>query len=152
MVRTSDLSEASLASFATYSFVAFDEHPWVKPLSPKERRVALVSTAGIHAPNDEPFAWNADDWRSFPSSQRDFHCSHVSVNFDRSGFAQDPNVALPLDRLEDLAKRGAIGSVAPTHYSFMGGTPNPELYEHHARTAAESMKCEGVNTVVLAPV
>ncbi|MGY8998223.1 MAG: glycine/sarcosine/betaine reductase selenoprotein B family protein [Alphaproteobacteria bacterium] len=152
MVKWSDLSEASRASSSTYDFVDFDDRPWVTPPPPGERRVAVVSSAGIHAAGDKPFAWNGHDWRSFPRAQRDFHLSHISVNFDRSGFMADRNLYLPFDRLDELVDEGSLGSIAPTHYSFMGASGTPEHYIPHAETVAAAMKAEGVNTVVLAPV
>ena len=152
MVKWSDLSEASRASSSTYDFVDFDDRPWVTPPPPGERRVAVVSSAGIHAAGDKPFAWNGHDWRSFPRAQRDFHLSHISVNFDRSGFMADHNLYLPFDRLDELVDEGSLGSIAPTHYSFMGASGTPEHYIPHAETVAAAMKAEGVNTVVLAPV
>ena len=48
--------------------------------------------------------------------------SHISVNFDRSGFQQDLNVVFPVERLREMAADGEIGSVAD---SFMGAT-DPE--------------------------
>jgi D-proline reductase (dithiol) PrdB len=124
----------------------------VTPPPPGERRVAVVSSAGIHRPEDKPFAWNDHDWRSFPREQRDFYLSHASTNFDRSGFMQDRNLYLPFDRLDELVDQGELGSLAPTAYSFMGGSGTPEQFLPHAETVAEAMKAEGVNTVVLAPV
>ena len=152
MVKWSDLSEASRTSFANYGFVAFDDQPWVTPPPPKERRVALVSSAGVHKPDDKPFAWNDHDWRSFSSDQQSFRVSHASTNFDRSGFMQDRNLYLPFDRLNELVDEGVLGSLAPTHYSFMGGSSTPEKFLPHAESAIAAMKAEGVNTVVLAPV
>ena len=82
---------------------------------------------------------------------RDLVMSHVSTNFDRSGFQQDINVALPIDRLRELADDGTIGSVADFHYSFMGAA-DPLAMEQSARAAAARMKADGVNTVLLVPV
>jgi D-proline reductase (dithiol) PrdB len=152
MVRLNDMSEASRASSSSYDYVDFDDRPWVTPAPPGERRVAVVSSAGIHAAGDKPFAWNGHDWRSFPREQVDFHLSHISVNFDRTGFMRDRNLYLSFDRLDELVADGSLGSVAPTHYSFMGGSVTPEQFIPHAETAAAAMKAEGVNTVVLAPV
>ncbi len=152
MVRMRDLSEASRASSTSYDYVAFDDEPWVTPPPPGERRVAVVSSAGIHAAGDKPFAWNGHDWRAFPREQRDFYLSHISVNFDRSGFMQDRNLYVPFDRLGELVAEGTLGSIAATHYSFMGGSMTPDRFIPHAQTAVDAMKAEGVNTVVLAPV
>jgi D-proline reductase (dithiol) PrdB len=77
--------------------------------------------------------------------------SHVSTNFDRTGFQQDLNVLFPLDRLRGMAARGEIGSVADYHYSFMGAT-EPEKMEPAAHTLASLLKNDGVNVVLLVPV
>ena len=81
----------------------------------------------------------------------DILCSHVSVNFDRTGFQQDINVMLPRDRLSELEADGSIAKAADTHYSFMGAT-HPDELEDKAREVGRSMLALGVNTVVLAPV
>jgi hypothetical protein len=38
--------------------------------------------------------------------------SHVSTNFDRTGFQMDINMVLPLDGLRERARFGIIGSIA----------------------------------------
>jgi D-proline reductase (dithiol) PrdB len=77
--------------------------------------------------------------------------SHGSVNFDRTGFQEDWNVVFPLDRLNELASAGAIGSVAAINYSFMGGTP-PTLFEPYAPEVAAKLKRDNVDAVILSPV
>jgi D-proline reductase (dithiol) PrdB len=57
----------------------------------------------------------------------------------------------PLDRLNELAAEGEIGSVAATHYSFMGAT-DPVQMEPHARELAGRLKADGVDAVILSPV
>jgi D-proline reductase (dithiol) PrdB len=81
--------------------------------------------------------------------------SHISINFDRTGFQEDWNVVFPLDRLNELAADGVIGEVAQTHYSFMGsfmGATDPVLMEPHARALAGRLKGDRVDTVILPPV
>ena len=77
--------------------------------------------------------------------------SHISINYDRTGFQEDWNVVFPLDRLGELAAEGAIGSVAATHYSFMGAT-DPVLMEDYAREVAGRLKQDKVDAVILSPV
>jgi D-proline reductase (dithiol) PrdB len=77
--------------------------------------------------------------------------THVAVEFDRSAWQQDLNVIIPLDRLDEMATDGEIGSVADMHYSFMGAA-DPVTMEKSAREVAEQMKQEGVNTVFLIPI
>lgn len=57
----------------------------------------------------------------------------------------------PLDRLRELAAEGVIGSVAATHYSFMGAT-DPVQMEGYARDVAARLKSDGVDAVLLSPV
>jgi D-proline reductase (dithiol) PrdB len=77
--------------------------------------------------------------------------SHQSVNFDRTGYQEDHNVAFPIDRLNELAHRGVIGSVARHHYSFMGATQIRAL-EGKARELAGLLKADSVDAVLLTPV
>jgi D-proline reductase (dithiol) PrdB len=50
-----------------------------------------------------------------------------------------------------LAADGTIGSVADTHYSFMGAA-EPDEMEPHARELAGRLKQDRVDAVLLAPV
>jgi D-proline reductase (dithiol) PrdB len=77
--------------------------------------------------------------------------SHASVNFDRTAFQRDINVVFPLDRLRAMAAAGAIGSLAATHYSFMGAT-DPRGMEANARAVAGRLKSDRVDAVLLTPV
>jgi D-proline reductase (dithiol) PrdB len=132
---------------------AFESTPWaaVKPLA--ESKIALISTAGLHRREDPPFVPGAGDYRVIPDDTDfdDLVMSHVSTNFDRTGFFQDINTAFPIDRLHELDEERVIGSVASRHYSFMGATP-PAMMEPVARDLAELLKENGVDAVVLVPV
>jgi D-proline reductase (dithiol) PrdB len=152
MVRLADL-DADMADFLRdWEVPVIDGEPWTSPPPAAERRVALVSTAGLKLRSDEGFAADAADYRVLPADKVDeIIMDHVSTSYDRTGFHQDINIAFPLDRLNELANDGVIGSVADFHYSFMGAT-DPKLMEPAARQLAGIMKREGVNTVLLAPV
>ena len=75
----------------------------------------------------------------------------MSINFDRTGFQEDWNVVFPIDRLNELAAEGTIGSVSDTHYSFMGAA-EPDLIEPRARELAGRLKQDEVDAILLAPV
>jgi len=111
-----DLSEFSkvLQLFIRgYRWRRIDPVPWTplsKPLS--ECRIALISSAGLVAPKQEPF----DDsirggdvsFREIPAeielySLRDTHRSDA---YDHSGIQQDPNLAFPLAPLRALCDAG----------------------------------------------
>ena len=131
----------------------FTTTPWVvgKPLA--ERRVAIVSSAGLTVRGDRVFRGRDPDYRAIPSTTtaNDLLCSHISINFDRTGLQEDCNVAFPIDRLRELAAEGTIGSMADTHYSFMGAT-DPLQMEPHARELAGRLKQDKDDSVLLAPV
>ncbi len=131
----------------------FGDTPWVTPKPLNECRVALISTAGLHRPEDPPFTPGAGDYRIIPddTDMGVLTMSHLSTNFDRSGFYQDVNTSFPADRLHELADEDVIGSVASRHYSFMGATP-PTAMEPVARDLAKVLKADNVDAVALVPV
>jgi len=131
----------------------FGPTPFVSGPPLRERRVAIVTTSGVHARGDRPFTVGAADYRviSGNTPAAELIMSHVSVNFDRSGFQEDVNVVLPLDRLRELVAGGNVGSISDFHYSFMGAAPIRAL-EPKARELAALLKQDGVDAVLLTPV
>ena len=156
MVRLSDLPEVSRTNLLNLECPEFDETPWVTGPALSRRRVAIISTAGLHRRDDRLFTvgrGTIGEYRVIPgdTEANDLVMSHISTNYDRSGFQKDWNVVFPLDRLNELAEQGVIGSVADYHYSFMGATA-PELMETAARTLAGLLKRDNVTAVLLVPV
>ena len=100
-----------------------------------------------------PFRGRDPDYRAIPADTKpeELLISHISINFDRTGFQEDWNVVFPLDRLNELAADGVIGSVAEAHYSFMGAT-DPIQMEPHARELAGRLKRDNVDAVILSSV
>ncbi|OGB05719.1 MAG: selenoprotein B glycine/betaine/sarcosine/D-proline reductase [Burkholderiales bacterium RIFCSPHIGHO2_12_FULL_69_20] len=130
--------------------------PWVGGPALSQRRVALISTAGLHRRDDRPFGGGATatEYRVIPADtpSASLVMGHISVNFDRSGFRQDPNLVFPLDRLNELAADGSIGSVADYHYSFMGAPFPPTQFEPKARELAGLLARDQVDAAILIPV
>ena len=153
MVRLADVPEPERSVIAELECPAYAHSPFTPAAEPAERHVALVSTAGFIVRGERPLLPRDPGFRSISSTtaDKDILCSHVSTNFDRSGFQQDLNVMLPRDRLRDLERDGGIGKAAGIHYAFMGAT-EPGRMERSARELGQSMLALGVNTVVLAPV
>ena len=85
-------------------------------------RIALITTAGLHFRDDPAFKFSDATYRPIGNNENanDLIMSHSSVNFDRSGFAEDVNLVYPIDRFKELETKGVIGSLASVHYSFMG--------------------------------
>jgi D-proline reductase (dithiol) PrdB len=160
MARLKELDEASQTVLMKMECPVFDTHPWVTGPPLKNRRVAIVTTAGLHRRTDRPFllATGADqpkpvDYRVIPATTKtsELVMSHTSANFDRTGFQQDSNLVFPIDRLRELAADGTIGSVADFHYSFMGAT-DPKLMEPAAGRLAMLLRNDNVDAVALIPV
>lgn len=128
-----------------------------KPLS--ACRVALVTTAGLVPPGEQPFDGKA---RGGDVSYRVINAGaalttleehHRSSSFDHAGIASDRNLALPLDRLHELAKERVIGGVAPRHLSFMGSVTAPgRLVRDTAPSAATLLQEDAVDVALLVPV
>jgi len=153
MARLSDLSSAVQKVLQELECPRFDRQPFVRGPPLNRRRIALVSTAGLVRRGDKPFLAGEGDFRAIPAGTpaRDLLMTHASVNFDRTGFQRDLNTVLPVDRLDELAARGTIGSVAGRHYSFMGAT-EPRAMEVNARALQRLLLGDRVNGVVLVPV
>jgi D-proline reductase (dithiol) PrdB len=131
----------------------FDTFPWSDGPPLNERRVALISTAGLHRREDPAFTPGAGDYRIIPNNtdMDDLVMSHISTNFDRTGFFKDINVVFPIDRLREIANEGEIGSISTRHFSFMGATP-PDQMEPAARDLASILKQDSVDAVIFCPV
>lgn len=157
MVRLADLSEIERKPMLARvkEMGGFAEGHWAAGPPLAKRRVAIVTTAGIHRRGDVPFTEGPTQasYRVIPADTpaADIVMSHNSINFDRSGFQQDLNVVFPLERLRELAASGEIGSVADFHYSFMGALP-PASLEPAARGLAGLLKQDRVDAVLLTPV
>jgi D-proline reductase (dithiol) PrdB len=153
MTRLTDLPPGQAQRLAAVECPNFVTRPWVRGPSLSQRRVAIVSSAGLFRRGENPFRGRDADYRVIPADIKaeDLLISHISVNFDRTGLQEDWNVAYPLDRLKELAGKGTIGSVAANHYSFMGASEPLEM-EPYARELASRLKQDKVDAVLLAPV
>ena len=123
-----------------------------KPLS--DMRFALITTAGLHYRDQPAFELADATFRPIAGqeSAADLVMSHSSVNFDKSGFAEDVNLVFPIDRFKELAGTGDIGSLADIHYSFMGAGLAPQAYADSAAQVAGLLKQDQVDAVFLTPV
>ncbi len=153
MVHMAKLPPASQTSMANLETPRFADRPFVAGPALSSRRIAVVTSAGLVRRGERPFVSGDTDFRVIPADTRaaDILMSHVSVNFDRTAFQRDLNVVLPLDRLRTMAETGTIGSVAASHYSFMGAS-DPRGMQEHARTVARHLKDDRVDGVLLTPV
>ncbi len=128
--------------------------PLAAPLA--TARVALLTTAGAHLANEEPFdvADPAGDpsVRIIPDDADPAALAFAHSHYDTSRAEEDPNVVLPRDALARLAAAGVIGSCAPRHIGMMGFNPDPRrLVTESAPRLVELLREDAVDVVVLSP-
>lgn len=160
MGNTSEFSLSVRLFLKAYPWRRIDPVPWTplaKPLA--QCRLALGSSAGFVLPDQAPF----DDskrggdptFREIPSDIQVSQLidTHRSESFDHAGLRQDPNLALPIDRVRELARSNRIGSVNRRHLSFMGSLTAPgRLVRDTAPRAVRGLVEDGVDVALLVPI
>jgi D-proline reductase (dithiol) PrdB len=153
MVRMTDLPPPTQTSMANLECPVFTSTPFVFGPPLAKRRVAVVTSAGLLRRGERPFVSGDTDYRAIPAETPadQILMSHVSVNFDRTAFQRDINVVFPIERLRTMVAAGSVGSVAETHYSFMGAS-DPRGMEANASAVASRLQADNVDAVLLTPV
>ena len=155
MPKLEQLSDVQRKMLLMFPCAEHDDTPWTplsKPLS--ESRIALVTSAGLHLRDDKPFVGNDQSYRVIPqsASPADIVQSHVSIGFDRVGIYRDINVTLPVDRVQELVDRGAVGSLSDNNYSFMGALRDPaQIIKETGPEVAQRLLDDGVEVALLTP-
>lgn len=130
------------------------ENPaFVKPKPLSEAKVAIVTSASLHHEDDADFDPVDTGFRTLERDRRDIIVGHWSPNFDASGVAMDLNVVYPIDRLEELAEQGTIGSVSDIHLAVAGNQFDLSGIKMDGGPAgAALLKDHEVDVVLLTPV
>jgi D-proline reductase (dithiol) PrdB len=97
------------------------------PMALKDMTIMIVSTAGAHLKEQEPFNTEGDlTYRVIPGDVKaeDFTVTHGAPkeHYDTDEPKKDINTIFPIDRLRELAAEGFIGGVAEKHLTLMGYT------------------------------
>jgi len=153
-MRLENVSEEERKMLLSFKCPSFETNPYVSGPPISQRRVAIVTTAGLHGRQDRPFQMDPDDYyRVIPGNVQanDLIMSHMAASFDRSGYQRDWNVVFPIDRLREMAAEGIIGSVADFHYSYNSIRAQPDAPEPVYQIAG-LLKKDNVDAVLLFPV
>ncbi len=126
------------------------------PYTPRFRELnqsvfALVTTAGVHLRDQEPFNIEGDNsWRVLPGNVQATQLTITHGHYDHADADQDMNCVFPIDRLRELAAEGIIGGVSDKHLGFMGYSQNlRELYERTAPEMAKVIMRSKADAVIL---
>ncbi|MBT3764857.1 MAG: selenoprotein B glycine/betaine/sarcosine/D-proline reductase [Rhodospirillaceae bacterium] len=153
MAHLSDMPEKQRNMIVNQDLPDYDDTTCADGPALNERKVAIITTAGLHRREDKEFTPGVGEYRIIPNDtdMDDLIMSHVSTNFDRTGFQQDLNIVFPIERLRELAASGDVGEVADYHYAFMGATP-PMAHAAVSKDLAGLLKSDNVTGVILAGV
>jgi D-proline reductase (dithiol) PrdB len=136
-----------------------DAVPWAavtKPLAAST--VALVTTAGVHHRDQQPYDMHDPDGDPSPREldlARPLDSLMITHDYYDHGDAdRDLNVVFPVERLRELVSGGELGSLARRAYGLMGHITGRHLETLKRRTApgiAALLKQDRADAVLLAP-
>ena len=135
--------------------------PFEKRLA--ESRIALLTSAGMYLKRSQPVFdleqeqiqpdWGDPTWRAIPGSATPAEIGVAHLHINDEDLLADPEIALPVRLLGELAGEGVIGSSTADHLSVMGfqerslrdwkDTTAPELIAH--------LRDQGADGLILAP-
>ena len=128
--------------------------PLRRPLN--EATVALVSTAGVHLDDQDPFdvSTTAGDpsFRLVPDNVDLSRLRFTHTHYDTEPANEDPNVVFPLQRLHEFVSEERLGSASSVHVGLMGFNPDPtRIADETAPEVASLLVDAGVDVVLLIP-
>jgi len=119
-----------------------------------EKRIALISSGGVHHVDQEPFHFRNDTSHreiAIDTPAGDLRVAHFG--YDTTDAKRDPACVLPLAALGELAESGEVASVVDRALSFMGGIYSQRLVsEEVAPRFRDFVLKERADLVLLVPV
>ena len=142
-----------------------EEHPVWAPFEKRlsASRIALLTSAGIYLKTSQPSfdldgererpEWGDPSWRVIPSNAKpeDFAVAHLHINDE--DLLADPEIALPMRGMDELAREGVVGAAVANHVAVMG-YQDRRLEDWHGTTAGEivaNLREQGADGLILAP-
>ncbi len=139
------------------------EIPWTPMKKPvAQARFALVTSAGVYVKGEqEPFdldgerknpIWGDPTYRVIPSDVQQDQVGVAHLHINGEDIEQDINIVLPIQRFQELADAGEIGSLAAQHYSFMGYQANDDEWRNsYGSEVAQRMIEAEVDAALITP-
>jgi len=150
------LSDKLVASFNPVESTTIPWCPVNKSLA--QSKIALVTTAGIHHKDQQPF--DMADAKGDPTFRiidaqtiaGDYKITHDY--YDHGDADRDLNIVFPITRLKEMHTAGCIGAISDMHFSFMGhidGRHVETLVNRTAHQVVRILKELQVDVVLLTP-
>jgi D-proline reductase (dithiol) PrdB len=135
--------------------------PFEKRLA--EARIALLTSAGIYLQGSQPSFdleheqthpdWGDPTWRSILATAQPDEIAVAHLHINEEDVLADPEIALPMHLLDDLAREGVVGGAVANHVAVMG-FQDRALEDWRRTTAPEivaHLREQGADALVLAP-
>ena len=134
------------------------------PVRLADARIALLSSAGLYVRDEqEPFdldgerrrpEWGDPSHRVIPTGTAPDSLDMCHLHVNDTDVLADPEIALPVGLLGELAAEGVIGSVAPDHVAVMGYQEAglAGWRDETAPAVIDLLRAQDTDGVVLAPV
>lgn len=135
--------------------------PFEKRLA--ESRIALLTSAGIYLSESQKSFdvetekqrpdWGDPTWRSIPATMPPDQVAVAHLHINDEDLLADPEIALPMHLLQQLAGEGVVGGAVANHVSVMG-FQDRRLKDWHRTTApdiAAHLREQGADGLILAP-
>lgn len=130
--------------------------PWTPVSTPlPESRVALVTMGGFYLSESQPPFTDEDNrgdtsFRPIPRDVEQHKLRIAHTHYDHRYVEADLNVLFPIALFRERERRGIIGELADTHYSFMGSVPDPlDLLANSSLEVAWRLREARVDRVIL---
>jgi hypothetical protein len=145
-------------------FPGEDEPVW----SPFEKRlaqsrIAMLTSAGVYLKDSQPSFdlereqthpdWGDPTWRAIPAATTPPNIGVAHLHINDEDLLADPEIALPMHMLGELAGEGVIGGTVAEHVSVMG-YQDRSLRDWQNRTAPElvaHLRDQVADGLILAP-
>lgn len=126
-------------------------------------RIALLTSAGMYVKAKQaPFDldgerqkpdWGDPSWRPIPSSAKPGEIGVAHLHINDADLLADPEIALPMRLLDELAGEGIVGGAVLVHVAVMG-FQDRRLKDWHRTTSVEiarHLREHGADGLILAP-
>jgi hypothetical protein len=154
------------------SFHKYEDAPFSIPTRPvAQSRVGVLTSSGHFAAEDDPTPFGVENMTQEEAESRigDFlratpELSAIPTDIDpddlrvrHGGYdvrsvSHDPNVALPLQIMQEMETEGRIGELSSPMYSFTGATSQGRLRKQALPHWIDRLRTDGVEVLLLVPV